>query len=271
MVGIAGLGAPARYIWCHHRFILGGVRNECRQRFSRSLLGSLWVVLNPLVQALIYALVLGSVLRSRLPAMADQPLAYPLYLLSGLLVWGLVSELIQRCLGLFVAEATLLKKAVFPRFCLPLIAAGSALVNHGLLLVAVLLVALISPIGWSRALLWLPLLSLLALLFGLLLGIAVGCCNVFVRDLEPLTAISLQLWFWLTPIVFVPSLVPQPFQAWLQFNPLCWLVQAFQAVLLQHQAPQPLPLLALVGVLLLLALAATRIWSRTVPAMAEVL
>lgn len=268
---VSGLRSGARYIWCHHPFVLSGVRNECRQRFSRSLLGSLWVVLNPLVQALIYALVLGSVLRSRLPAMANEPLAYPLYLLSGLLVWGLVSELIQRCLGLFVAEATLLKKAAFPRFCLPLIATGSALVNHLLLVVAVLLVALCSPIGWSPTLLWLPLLSLLAALFGLLLGLVVGCCNVFVRDLEPLTAIGLQLWFWLTPIVFVPSLVPQPFQSWLQLNPLCWLVQAFQTVLLEQRAPQGPSLIALAGVLLLLGLAARHIWRRTVPAMAEVL
>ena len=268
---LPGLRRGWRYIWCHHRFILGSVLNECRLRFSRSALGSLWVVLNPLVQALIYAVVLGGVLASRLPAMASVPMAYPVYLLSGLLAWGLVSELVQRCLGLFVAEATLLKKAAFPRFCLPLIAAGSALVNHLLLMAAVLVVALVSPIGWNAVLLWLPLLTGLTAAFGLLLGLLLGCCNVFVRDLEPLTAIGLQLWFWLTPIVFVPSVLPPGLQPLLQANPLCWLVQAFQAVLLEHHAPSPAPLLALVGLIGILSFAATYVWRRTVPSMAEVL
>lgn len=257
--------------WLHRRLLLAGVADELRRRFSRSLLGGLWVVLNPLVQAVLYVVVLGGVLSARLPAMAQQPMAYPLYLLSGLCCWGLASELVLRCLGLFVAEATVLKKAAFPRFCLPLIACGSALVDHCLLLAAVLLVALLSPIGWSSALLWLPLLSALTCLFGFSLGLILGCANVFVRDLEPLTGIGLQLWFWLTPIVYVSSVVPRAFQVLLQLNPLTWLVQAYQAVLLEHRAPQPLPLVASCLVSLVLALLARRFWRRTVPAMAEVL
>lgn len=255
----------------HRRLLLSGVASELRQRFSRSLLGSLWVVLNPMVQAALYSLVLGSVLGSRLPGRAGDSMAYPLYLLSGMLCWSLVSELVQRCLGLFVAEATLLKKASFPRFCLPLIACGSALVNHGLLMAAVLVVALVSPIGWHLSLLWLPSLSALACLFGLALGLILGCCNVFVRDLEPLTAIGLQLWFWLTPIVFVPDAVPARLRRLLLLNPLAWLVQAYQSVLLEQRAPRALPLLASVVVVLLLGLAARHVWRRTVPAMAEVL
>lgn len=251
--------------------MLGGVRSEYRQRFSRSLLGSLWVVLNPLVQALIYALVLGSVLRTRLPSMADQPMAYPIYLLSGLLAWGLVTELIMRCLGLFVAEASLIKKAAFPRFCLPLIAAGSSLLNHALLLAAVLIVAIASPVGWSMSILWIPLLSCLAASFGFCLGLILGCFNVLVRDFEPLTAIGLQLWFWLTPIVFVPSVVPDPFRGWLNLNPLTWLVQAFQAVLLEKTSPQPLPLAAFASMIVLLAFLADYVWRRTLPVMPEVL
>jgi lipopolysaccharide transport system permease protein len=262
---------PILFLRRYGRLLLSGVASEFRQRFSRSLLGSLWVVLNPMVQAALYALVLGTLLAARLPGMAADPLAYPIYLLSGMLCWSLVSELVLRCLGLFVAEATLLKKAPFPRFCLPLIAAGSALVNHLLLLAAVLAVALLSPIGWSTSLFWLPLLSALAWLFGLALGLILGCCNVFVRDLEPLTGIGLQLWFWLTPIVFVPDAVPASLRRLLQLNPLAWLVQAYQAVLLEQRPPSPMALLASAAVVLLLALAARYVWRRTVPAMPEVL
>ncbi|MCS5698046.1 ABC transporter permease [Cyanobium sp. FGCU-52] len=271
VTGLLGPAGPIPFLRRHRRLLLSGVASEFRQRFSRSLLGSLWVVLNPMVQAALYALVLGSVLGSRLPGRAADPMAYPLYLLSGMLCWSLVSELVLRLLGLFVAEATLLKKASFPRFCLPLIACGSALVNHLLLMAAVLVVALVSPIGWQLSLLWLPLLSALACLFGLALGLILGCCNVFVRDLEPLTAIGLQLWFWLTPIVFVPDAVPPRLRRLLLLNPLAWLVQAFQSVLLEQQSPRALPLLASLAVGVLLALAARHVWRRTVPAMAEVL
>jgi len=196
---------------------------------------------------------------------------YPLYLLSGMLCWSLVSELLMRCLGLFVAEATLLKKAPFPRLCLPLIATGSALVNHAMLTAAVLLVALLSPVGWQPSLLWLPCLSALSCLFGLSLGLILGCCNVFVRDLEPLTAIGLQLWFWLTPIVFVADAVPATLHKVLLINPLAWLVQSYQAVLLEQQAPSQWALLASMVVVVMLGIAARYVWQRTVPAMAEVL
>jgi len=264
---LRALGFIIRY----RQLLVSGVKAELRQRFSRSLLGSLWVVLNPMVQAALYALVLGGVLGGRLPGRTGHTMDYPIYLLSGMLCWSLVSELLTRCLGLFVAEANLLKKAPFPRFCLPMIATGSALVNHAMLTAAVLVVVLLSPIGWHLSLLWLPCLSALSCLFGLSLGLILGCCNVFVRDLEPLTTIGLQLWFWLTPIVFVTDAVPATLRNALLMNPLAWQVQAYQAVLLEQHAPDQQALLGSLLVVLLLGEAARHVWQRTVPAMAEVL
>ncbi|HEY5308132.1 MAG TPA: ABC transporter permease, partial [Casimicrobiaceae bacterium] len=126
--------------WRYRHFILSSIRAEIRARFIRSKLGGLWMIVHPLAQAAIFALVLSEIMSAKLPGMANDRSAYALYLLSGLLGWSLFSELVNRCLTLFIDNGNLLKKIQFPRICLPIIVAGSALLNNVLLLLAIILV-----------------------------------------------------------------------------------------------------------------------------------
>src|SRR6185312_505383 len=126
-------------IWHYRHFILTSIRNDLRTRFARSKLGATWAILQPLAQGAIYALVLGRILGSKLPD-TNNKYAYVVYLLGGLLGWTLFAELITRCLTIFVDNASLLKKMVFPRICLPLIVSGSCLLNNLFLLAATLFI-----------------------------------------------------------------------------------------------------------------------------------
>ena len=124
----------------YRHFILSSIRSEFRARFIRSRLGGLWMIIHPLAQAAIFALVLAEVMAIKLPGMTENKFGYAIYLLSGILGWTLFSEVINRCLTLFIDNANLLKKIVFPRICLPLIVAGSALFNNLLLFLAIVVV-----------------------------------------------------------------------------------------------------------------------------------
>lgn len=222
--------------WRFRHFVTSSVRSEFSARFARSLLGGLWMILNPLAQAAILALVLSTVLAVRLPGVESR-YGFALHLLAGTLAWSLFQETVVRCLTVFIDHGNLLKKLVFPRICLPLVVAGAALVTNLLLGVAVLLafVALGHPPGAQA--LWLPLLVLLTLALGLGLGIVLGVCNVFVRDVGQVVPILLQFGFWLTPVVYAADMIPEGWRGWLAVNPMAAVVTSYQRVLLLGQPP----------------------------------
>lgn len=228
-----------RAAWDYRSFIASSIQNDLRSRFAQSKLGALWMVLQPLAMVSIYALVLSEVLGARLPGI-DSKYAYSIYLVSGMVFWSLFAEIVLRCLTVFVDNGNVLKKIVFPRVCLPLIVVGSSLVNNLLLIAATLVVLAmlghLPTVQW----LWLPALvaltSALALGFGLLLG----ALNVFVRDVAQVMQVVLQLWFWLTPIVYMPQILPERFAKLLGYNPLVPLASAYQNVIAFHRAPDPM-------------------------------
>lgn len=218
-------------LWAYRHFILSSIRGEFKGRFARSSLGGLWFVLHPLAQALIFSIVLSEVLLARLPR-NDIPGAFPIYLLSGMAAWGLFSEILTRSMTVFIEQASVMKKIAFPRLCLPIILGGTALINHGLLLLAIFVVFLFFGHVPGPTLVLLPLgvLLIAALAFGL--GVILGIMNVFMRDVAQVVSIVLQLWFWVTPIVYPVEALPPHFQSVLAINPIAPLVALYQDALL---------------------------------------
>lgn len=241
--------------WRFRFYIAGAILNVFRTRFARSRLGAAWIILNPLALVAIYALVLSSVLAAKLPGI-QHPFSFAIYLTAGILAWTLFTDILTRCLTLFIENANLLKKVVFPRISLPLIVAAVALIDNLLLLLAIFII--FGLVGhWPGAqIAWLPVLVLLNLGLSLALGLILGCLNVFVRDIGQALPIVLQFGFWLTPIVYVADILPPPLRQILAFNPLFPLVTAYQDVMVFNRAPQLDGLILLgISVLVLLALA----------------
>jgi lipopolysaccharide transport system permease protein len=257
--------------WRYRHFILSSIRAEIRARFIRSKLGGLWMVVHPLAQAAIFALVLSEIMSAKLPGMANDRFAYALYLLSGLLGWALFSELVNRCLTLFIDNGNLLKKIQFPRICLPIIVAGSALLNNVLLLLAIILVFALFGRFPGAGLAWVPLLMLLTLATGLAIGLLLGVFNVFVRDVGQIVPIMLQFGFWLAPIAYTPDIVPPALRRLLYLNPMTPIVQGYQNALLFDRPPDFVALawLALAAVTLLAV--ALALFRRASPEMVDVL
>lgn len=238
--------------WRFRHFIVSSVRSEFASRFARSRLGGLWMILNPLAQAAMFAFVLSTVLAARLPGV-DSRYGFALFLMAGLLAWSLFQETVNRCLTVFIDNGNLLKKMVFPRICLPLVVAGSALVSNLLLLAATFAVfALLGQLPGVQAL-WLPVLIGLTLALSLGLGLTLGVLNVFLRDIGQVMPIVMQFAFWFTPIVYAPSLIPERIRPLLALNPMYPVVTAYQDVLVYGRTPQlaSLAVVAVTAVLLL--------------------
>jgi ABC-type polysaccharide/polyol phosphate export systems, permease component len=244
--------------WRYRGFVVSSIKGEFRSRLARSRFGTAWIVLQPLAQVLIFATILSSVLGARLQDV-DNKYGYAAYLLAGLLCWSFFAEIFQRCLTVFIDQASLLKKMQFPRIALPLVVIGSALVSNVVLVVVTL--AILPILGFHPGVewLWLPVLVLLTAAFATGLGLLLGTLNVFARDIGQVMVVVLQLWFWVTPVVYPVSIVPERFKAALVLNPMASLVGAYEDVLIYGRAPSSLWIPCVVAcVLLVLSLVVFR-------------
>lgn len=220
-----------RLAWAYRYFILSSIRNELTLQFARSRLGGTWMIIQPLVMVTIYAVILSAVLRAKLPGLEGSKYGYAIYLISGIICWTLFSDVLTRCLTLFIDNGNLMKKIVFPKICLPLIAIGTALVNNIFLILASIAIYLLIGHEITGQFVLLPLLVLMTLGIGAGFGLILGVLNVFMRDLGQAVPLLLQVGFWFTPIVYPESIVPDQVQSLLFLNPVYPLVDAYHAVL----------------------------------------
>ena len=224
-------------IWNYRHFILSAIRAEFKSRVARSKIGAVWFVLHPLAIALIYALVLSEVLSARL-AGTEREGAYGIYLLAGISVWTFFAEVTNRCLNIFIEYSSALKKINFPKVSLPLIVVGGALVTHFLLLAAVGLIASFYGFPIQLAWIYLPVPLAVACLLAGGLGLGLGVLNVFSRDVAHVMSVVMNMWFWLTPIVYATSMLPEYMQSVVAFNPMTPVVTAYQDVIVFGRMPE---------------------------------
>ena len=151
--------------------------------------------------------------------------------------WSLFSELLGRSLTVFIENANLLKKMSFPKLTLPLITLGSSLINFLMLLFMIFVVFGFLGHLPHHALQWLPLLVVLTAALALGIGLFFGVLNVFMRDVGQVLTIILQFWFWLTPIVYMSSIIPPEYHRLLMLNPMTGVIMGYQNVLLYDKAP----------------------------------
>lgn len=225
-----------RALWRWRGFITETVRRDISSRYAGASLGAIWHFIQPLTQILIYTLVFSEVMRARLPGNPDA-MAYGIFLCAGILPWQLFSEILGRSSGMFVDNATFLKKSSFPRICVPISVALSSLV-HFTIIAAIFLLMLVI-LGRFPGLVLLSAIPLLLLLMVMAAsaGLLVGTLNVFLRDVGQIMVILLQFLFWLTPIVWPLQTIPAAWQAWFSLNPLFGIMQGFQSIFIEGRQP----------------------------------
>ena len=215
---------------------MSSVKREFQLRYRNSLLGASWTILNPLAMILVYTLIFSQVMQTRLPG-TDTPYAYGIFLMSGLLPWGLFTEIVSRGPTLFLDQANLLKKIHFPKMALLVIAVVNSLVNFGITFgLFLLFLILIGQFpGWA-VIGMLPVL-LLQICLAASACLILAILNVFFKDVAPLTTIVLQFGFWLTPIVYAQSMVPEQYQSFLALNLLSEIFEAYHTIFIDQTIP----------------------------------
>src|SRR5215467_15260415 len=243
--------AMTKAAWHYRRFIASSVNNIFKMMYSHTRFCVAWIMLQPLAQVLIIATILSNVLGARLSGSPNK-YAYVVYLMAGTACWSLFTDIVQRCMTVFIDNGSLLKKIQFPRIALPAVVVGIASVNNLAYLAIVLSVLPVLAVYPGVHYLWLPLLMVLTIGLATGIGLFLGTLNVFVHDVGQVVSVLIQFWFWMTPIVYPLSIVPRAFRSTLALNPVLPLVVGYQNVLL-YKTPPPSELrwVALVVVVML--------------------
>ena len=228
-------------LWVTRELLAHLTRSDIKVKYKNSALGLLWSMVSPLMQLGIFWLVFGFILKNGYPH-------FVVFLFAGLVAWNFFSGSLNTATGIIVERAGIVKKVAFPREILPLSTVGAQIFYFSMqaLAMAVILVALQAAPDWGVIWLLVPALAaLLVLASGF--SVLLSALNVKLRDMRHLIEVAMQLWFWLTPIVYpYEKLAPHLRNvklfgfdvhalSWLYLcNPMTPIVLTFQRVLYPH-------------------------------------
>jgi lipopolysaccharide transport system permease protein len=243
-----GFFADLIILWRFRERLTDGIIQDVRQRYAGSLLGSTWVVLYPTALLAIYAVVYVAVLRVRPPTMDEY--SYVVLVFSGLVPLLSFNEALIGSTGALVANRSLLLNTVFPAELIPVRAALAAQVPSLCGLAITLAAALavgrgswVTPLG--VALLW-----TLLVVFATGLGWILALVTLVLRDIQQSLGLVLMALLVLSPVAYTPEMVPRSLKLLIYLNPLSYFVLGFQTVICHGQWPEPIILLATLGLAL---------------------
>ena len=212
------------------------VRRDLEARYKGSVLGNLWPLLNQLSQLLIYTYVFSIILQVKLDLKGiegDSSLVFGLWLFAGLIPWIAFTSGIMGACNSVISQPNLVKKVVFPLALLPLVPVFTSFVEStlGLMLLVVFTAFLSGTLHPTLALL--PLVWLPQILLTAGLGYLVAGLSTFLRDIPQIVGVVINLWFYLTPILYPTSVIPEGIRPWVfRLNPLAAIAEVYREVVL---------------------------------------
>ncbi len=204
------------------------VQKEFKVRYSASFLGYLWSVFSPLAQGTVFFVAFSIFMRFPQEN-------YLLFLLSALYPWQWVSNSLLHSPKIFASCPELVKKVFFPRYFMPMACCFQDMLHMCLSIPIFIIFSLLHGVvpSWTL-LLYLPVVLAVSYITIASLNVIFACCNVYVRDLENLLPVLLQMLFFLTPIIYPLSIIPEKYHLLLFANPFFAMITLWRSVLLEQ-------------------------------------
>ena len=213
-------------IWHYREVIYFLAWRDIKVRYKQTLLGVLWVVMQPLLTTLIFSLFF-----SRFGELSNGEIPYMLFALSGLTAWNFVSTAIINASNSLVNHTQLVTKVYFPRPIIPLSAILASLVDLLLNLVILALTMWFYQVNLSWKLILIPFFIILFALLAFGIGALLAALNVRYRDVKQILPFAIQLWMFVSPVLFPITLLSPRLQLVFSFNPLTIILGQFRAAL----------------------------------------
>lgn len=211
-------------------------KRDFRERYVGTGLGQLWYIISPIIMIFIYTVIFSDFMKMKLNII-DNTYGYSIYLVPGLLAWISFSKMITTLSNSIHKKSNLIKKINVPMYVFHL----SILITESLLLLMSIsfgvIFLYIVDYTVSIAFLWLIPIILLQTLFAFSLGTIISLFVPFFKDLKEAMPIIIQLWFWMTPIIYMKEMVADKYPAILIYNPFYHFVHIYQDIFLYAESP----------------------------------
>jgi len=215
-----------RELWAYRELLFFLTWRDVRVRYKQAVLGMGWVVLQPLLMTLVFTVFLGVIVR-----VPSDNVPYPLFAYSGLLLWTFFAGAISGSGNSLVGNAHLITKVYFPRLLVPLASILARMVDLLVALVMLIGLMIYFRVGVSSGLIMAPALIVLLALLALGLGMWTSALNVKYRDVGLALPVFIQLWMFVSPVVYPLTLVPERWRFMYSLNPLVGIIEGFRAAL----------------------------------------
>ena len=206
------------------------VKKDLKVRYKGSILGFLWTFLNPLLQLVVYTIVFSTIMKVDIDK-------FYIYLFIGLIPWLFFATCIQVGSISILMNKDLIKKIYFPRIILPISTVNSAFMNMFYSMIIVVLTLIVSGIGISKYILFLPIAMIMQYILVLGMIFVFSALNVYFRDLEYILNIIVMIWFYLTPVVYTMDMVPEKYRFWFYLNPMTGIINFYRDILYYKRMP----------------------------------
>jgi lipopolysaccharide transport system permease protein len=223
-------------LWQYRELLYFLVWRDIKVRYKQTALGVAWVILQPLVSMVIFSVLFGSLLK-----VPSGEVPYPIFAYAALLPWNYFAGSLTRASTSVVNSANLITKVYFPRLVIPLAGVLSGLVDFAIAFVVLIGMMIFYGVAATPAVVWLPAFFLLAMATALGFGLWLSALNVRFRDVNYLVPYLVQIWMYVTPVIYGTGLIPARFQWLLALNPMTGVVEGFRWALLGSQLAEAAP------------------------------
>jgi lipopolysaccharide transport system permease protein len=219
---------PINYpdLWAYRELLYFLVWRDVRVRYKQTVLGAAWAILQPLITMIIFTYFFGKL--ARVPT---EGIPYPIFFYTGLLLWTYFSNSVMSGANSLIGNTNLITKVYFPRLIIPAAAVGAGLVDFAI--ASVLLIGLLIYYDFPVTPGYLMLVPLVALttLFALGMAVLLAALNVRYRDVRYVLPFLIQVWLFLSPVIYPSTLVPEEWRWMMILNPLTGIIEGFRAAL----------------------------------------
>lgn len=214
-------------IWAYRELLVVLAIRDVKVRYKQTILGATWAVIQPLVTMVVFTIIFG-----RLAGIPSEGFPYPVFVYAALLPWIFFANVISASGNSLIGSAQLVSKVYFPRVIIPLSSIGSGLVDLFVSTVILFLLMLFYGVSWTSQLLFAPLLMVGVVLCALGVGTILSALTVSYRDFRFVIPFMVQIWMYLTPVVYGVDFIPEKYRWLLMLNPMTGFIDGYRAAFL---------------------------------------
>jgi lipopolysaccharide transport system permease protein len=220
------IGLDLHEVWAHRDLFYFLVLRDIKIRYKQTALGVAWAVLQPVLTMVVFTAIFG-----RLAGVPSDGKPYPIFVFAGLLPWNFFNQAVTNSSNSLVGNAALITKVYFPRLVIPSAAVGAGLIDFAIGSVLLFMMAFYYGVAFSVWILMMVPLALLTTLFAISVGMWMSALNVKYRDVRYALPFLLQIWMYVTPIIYPVTFIPARWRWLIVLNPLSGVIQGFRCAI----------------------------------------